>query len=97
MNAESLKEAIRREYADQVETRDRFHELLAELRQDRKWDERQMAMREEFRLVYEEIIAQAKKFDRSIVISPMIDARAHKVAEQLGIETFGDSLDVKML
>jgi hypothetical protein len=28
---------------------------------------------------------------------PMIDARARKVAEALGIETFGDSLDVETL
>ncbi len=34
---------------------------------------------------------------RLIVISPMIDARAKKVAEKLGIETFGDSLDVETL
>jgi hypothetical protein len=31
------------------------------------------------------------------VISPMIDARAKKIAERLGIETFGDSLDVDVL
>ncbi|MFP4280552.1 MAG: PD-(D/E)XK nuclease family protein [Halochromatium sp.] len=34
---------------------------------------------------------------RLIVVSPMIDARAQKVAEKLGIETFGDSLDVETL
>ncbi len=34
--------------------------------QNHKWDERQSQMREEFRLVHEEIMAQAKKFDRSI-------------------------------
>ncbi len=34
---------------------------------------------------------------RLLVISPMIDARAKKVAERLGSETFGDSLDVKTL
>ncbi|MFP4602915.1 MAG: PD-(D/E)XK nuclease family protein [Halochromatium sp.] len=34
---------------------------------------------------------------RLIVISPMIDARAQKVAEKLGIETFSDSLDVETL
>jgi len=33
--------------------------------------------------------------DRLIVISPMIDARAHKVAEKLGIETYGDSTEVE--
>ena len=121
MNAESLKEAIRRElpdilrtdpefrafvmeltrreYADRAETQDRFHELLAELRrdrerQDRKWEEQnrkweeqnhkleeqnrkweeqslqwrehQAATREAFRLVHEEIMAQARKFDRAI-------------------------------
>ncbi len=38
-----------------------------------------------------------RKADRLIVISPMIDARARRVAEQLGIETFSDSLDVPEL
>jgi len=33
---------------------------------------------------------------RLLVISPMIDARAQKVAEQLGIETYGDSTEVEM-
>lgn len=32
-----------------------------------------------------------------IVISPMIDARARKVAERLGIETYGDSTEVEAL
>jgi len=32
--------------------------------------------------------------DRLIVISPMIDARARKVAEKLGIETYGDSSEM---
>jgi hypothetical protein len=32
-----------------------------------------------------------RQADRLIVISPMIDARARKVAERLGIETYGDS------
>ena len=35
--------------------------------------------------------------NRLIVISPMIDARARKVAEQLGIETYGDSTEVDAL
>jgi len=34
--------------------------------QNRKWDEYQAETREEFRQVHEEIMAQAKKFDRSI-------------------------------
>lgn len=38
-----------------------------------------------------------RKANRLIVISPMIDARARRVAEQLGIETFSDSLDVPAL
>jgi hypothetical protein len=33
--------------------------------------------------------------NRLIVISPMIDARARKVAEKLGIETYGDSSEVE--
>ncbi len=34
--------------------------------------------------------------NRLIVISPMIEARARKVAERLGIETYGDSTEVEM-
>ena len=89
MNAESLKEAIKRElprllredpafrsyvleltssaYAPRGETQDRFNQLLEELRRDReeqarKWDE----SRQEFNRVHEEIMAQAKKYDRGI-------------------------------
>lgn len=36
-----------------------------------------------------------RKADRLIVISPMIDARARKVAEKLGIEMFSDSSQVE--
>ena len=35
--------------------------------------------------------------NRLIVISPMIEARARKVAERLGIETYGDSTEVETL
>ncbi|CAK0757917.1 conserved hypothetical protein [Gammaproteobacteria bacterium] len=35
--------------------------------------------------------------NRLIVISPMIDARARKVAEQLGIEIYGDSTELEAL
>ncbi len=35
--------------------------------------------------------------NRLIVISPMIDARARQVARRLGIETYGDSLEVAAL
>ncbi|KOR32968.1 hypothetical protein TI05_03900 [Achromatium sp. WMS3] len=35
--------------------------------------------------------------NRLIVISPMIDARARKVAENLGIEIYGDSSEIKAL
>ena len=38
-----------------------------------------------------------RKADRLIVISPMIDARAQQVAERLGIETYGDSIEVEAL
>ena len=38
-----------------------------------------------------------QKANRLIVISPMIDAKAHKVAKQLGIETYSDSVDVETL
>lgn len=38
-----------------------------------------------------------RQAQRLIVISPMIDARAQKVAERLGIETYGDSTEVTSL
>jgi hypothetical protein len=38
-----------------------------------------------------------RKATRLMVISPMIDPRARKVAEELGIELFSDSLDVESL
>ena len=38
-----------------------------------------------------------RQANRLIVISPMIDARARKAAERLGIEMYGDSLDVETL
>ncbi len=38
-----------------------------------------------------------RKAARLIVISPMVDARARKVAEQLGIEIYHDSTDVTSL
>ena len=37
------------------------------------------------------------KARRLMVISPMINTRAQKVAKQLGIETYSDSLDVEEL
>jgi hypothetical protein len=38
-----------------------------------------------------------RQANRLIVISPMIDARARKVAGRLGIETYGDSTEVEEL
>jgi hypothetical protein len=38
-----------------------------------------------------------RQANRLMVISPMIEARARKVAEQLGIETYGDSIEVESL
>ncbi|NBC49284.1 MAG: DUF3782 domain-containing protein [Gammaproteobacteria bacterium] len=38
-----------------------------------------------------------RKATRLLVISPMVDPRAQKVAERLGIETYSDSIDVKTL
>ena len=38
-----------------------------------------------------------RKASRLMVISPMIDARAKKVADRLGIETYGDSVEVESL
>ena len=76
-----ILELTRGEYADRVETHDRFYEILAELRRDReeqarkwdeqnsKWDEQNSkweANQEELRRIHEEIMAQATKFDRSI-------------------------------
>jgi hypothetical protein len=222
-----LLELTRSEYADRLDTQDRFHQILAELRKDReiqarkwdeqdrkweeqnrkweeqnhkweeqnrKWDNFQAETREEFRRVHEALMLQAKKHERSIgalgsrwglqsevafrnalagileqsfgvqvlnvneyddtgevfgrpdqveldviiknglliicelkssidkagmyiferkvrfyekhhqrqanrliVISPMVDARARKVAETLGIEVFSDSTDVASL
>ena len=118
MNAESLKETIkrelpgwlredpdfrayileltRREYAGRAETQDRFYDILAELRRDReeqsrKWDEYQVELRRdreeqarrweenarqwaihqtelrnEFKRIHEEIMAQAQKHERGI-------------------------------
>jgi hypothetical protein len=37
-----------------------------------------------------------RKADRLIVISPMIDPKAQKLAERLNIETYGDSEEVEM-
>ena len=39
----------------------------------------------------------SRKPDRLIVISPWIDSRAQKVADALGIETYGYSTGVKAL
>jgi hypothetical protein len=38
-----------------------------------------------------------RQANRLIVISPMIEGRARKVAERLGIETYGDSTDVEAI
>lgn len=76
-----ILDLTRKEYADRKQTEDRFDRILDELRadreaqsieskeqarkweaQERKWDE----SREEFNRVHEEIMAQAKKHDRSI-------------------------------
>ena len=38
-----------------------------------------------------------RKATRRLVISPMIDAKAQKVAEKLGIETFSDATEVESL
>ena len=68
-------------YAERVQTEDRFDRILDELRrdreaqtrkweeQDRKWDEQNRKWEEsrmEFAAVHEEIMAQARKHDRSI-------------------------------
>ncbi|HUM94321.1 MAG TPA: DUF3782 domain-containing protein [Candidatus Competibacter sp.] len=217
---EFLLELTRQEYPSRVETEDRFHKLLGELRRDReeqnrkweeqnrkweeqnrkwdewshRWDEQQLRNRQEFDRVHEEIMAVAQKHERSVgalgarwglqsekafrdalagileksfevqvlnvneyddqgevfgrpdqveldiivmnglllicelkssidkagmyaferkarfyerrhdkkanrllVISPMVDARAREVAKKLGIEVYGDSIDVQSL
>lgn len=38
-----------------------------------------------------------RRAERLLVISPMIDARAARVAEKLGIETYGDSIEVERI
>ncbi|MFZ0254907.1 MAG: hypothetical protein WAN46_04510, partial [Gammaproteobacteria bacterium] len=38
-----------------------------------------------------------RQANRLIVISPMTDARARKVAERLGIDVYGDSVEVEAL
>jgi hypothetical protein len=38
-----------------------------------------------------------RQANRLIVISPMIDARARQAAERLGIETYGDSIEVETI
>ncbi|NJO14829.1 MAG: DUF3782 domain-containing protein [Thioploca sp.] len=38
-----------------------------------------------------------RQANRMLVISPMVDARAEKVAKQLGIEVYSDSMDVEEL
>lgn len=38
-----------------------------------------------------------RQANRLLVISPMVDGRARKVAERLGIEVYGDSTDVEAL
>ncbi|MBK8754234.1 MAG: DUF3782 domain-containing protein [Candidatus Competibacteraceae bacterium] len=73
-----ILELTRQEYAGCAETQDRFYEILAELRRDReeqarngeeqnhKWDEHQAQHKEEFMRLHEQIMALAKKHDRSI-------------------------------
>jgi len=76
-----ILELTRQEYAARAETQDRFYEILAELRRDReeqsrKWEEQTHQWAEQnrkweesgqrFDRLHEEIMAQAKKFDRSI-------------------------------
>lgn len=76
-----ILELTRDLYADKTETEDRFTALLNELRRDReeqtrKWEEQTRKWEEQSRMweenskhfseVHEEIMAQAKKFDRSI-------------------------------
>ncbi|HHW75874.1 MAG TPA: hypothetical protein GX399_02415 [Xanthomonadaceae bacterium] len=38
-----------------------------------------------------------RQANRLLVISPMMDARARKMAERLGIEVYGDSTNVESL
>jgi hypothetical protein len=69
-----LLEVTRQEYAGRAETQDRFYDILAELRRDReeqtrKWDEQNRKWEEagqRFDRLHEEIMAQARKHDRSI-------------------------------
>ena len=45
--------------------------------------------------VYEQCDQQ--KADRLIVISPMLDLRGREVAGRLGVESYGDSVDLEAL
>jgi len=56
------------------------------IKQDRQWDESSQHERR-----------HQRQANRLIVISPMIDAQAQQVAERLGIETYGDSIEVETL
>ena len=66
-----ILEITRDTYADQKETQNWFHEMLNEMRrererQDEKWEAHERQHKEEFDRVHEEIMAMAKKHDRSI-------------------------------
>ena len=69
-----ILDLTRETYADRRQTEDRFDRILDELRRDReeqarKWDEQNLKWEksgQRFDRLHEEIMAQAKKFDRSI-------------------------------
>jgi hypothetical protein len=69
-----ILQLTRQEYAGRAETQDRFYDILAELRRDReeqnrKWEEQNRKWEESgqrFDRLHEEIMAQAKKHERSI-------------------------------
>jgi len=69
-----ILDLTRERYADRRQTEDRFDRILDELRRDREeqarqWDEQNLKWDESgkrFDRLHEEIMAQAKKFDRSV-------------------------------
>ncbi|MEZ5582542.1 MAG: DUF3782 domain-containing protein [Candidatus Competibacteraceae bacterium] len=68
---EFILELTRHQYADRVETESRFDRVLAELQRDReeqnrKWDENNAQMREEFKRTHEEIMAIATKQEQNM-------------------------------
>ncbi len=79
---QSLAEITAGKYAEKAKTENRFDGILDELKADRQ-------RQEEF---YEQ--RHNRKADHFIVISPMVDPLAQKVAQELGLEVYSFAEDV---